>query len=255
MLKPMVTSSFKFRPAAGGTHKILARADLATLPRPSMRSRNTRWPTWLATLPLLALVLALGGCFATQVFPTLKDHNISLRAGDLDSSGIAFITPSTATGQEEEKQALALIFANTLASRRPQVRIVGLADALSAINKAGLADAYKRMYNDYRDTGLFNRELLKRVGESTGTRYIAQLKLQEFRQGAKERFGALGFRIVETRYANIRLFFQIWDSQDGTIAWEGMQEMFYARDRFSEEPVTLQTMIGRTARDLVDKLP
>ena len=72
------------------------------------------------------------------------------------------------------------------------------------------------MYDDYRDTGLFSPEVLKRIGALTGTRYAAQIKLQAFTQGAKERFGIFGFRLVETRYASVRLFLQIWDSRDGT---------------------------------------
>lgn len=93
--------------------------------------------------------LLLAGCFTTQVFPTLREHSISLRPGDLQASGIAFITPSAATGQEEEKQALAFIFSDALKEGRPEVRVVELAVALGAINRAGLADAYKRMYDDY----------------------------------------------------------------------------------------------------------
>ncbi len=204
---------------------------------------------------VFASLLVLAGCFGTQVFPTSHERGISLRAGDLEASGIAFITPSAATGQEEEKQAVALVFAEVIKQERPRVRVVALAESLNAINRAGLADDYKRMYDDYRDTGLFKRDILKQVGDAAGVRYIAQIKLQRFDQGAKERFGFLGLRIVETRFANVRLFLQIWDSRDGTIAWEAMQEIFYAQDRVSEEQVTLRTTIERTARDLTAKLP
>ncbi|MBI4195138.1 MAG: hypothetical protein HY526_08670 [Betaproteobacteria bacterium] len=200
-------------------------------------------------------ILGLAGCFTPQIFPTLQERAISLQRGDLEAAGVGFITPSTATGQEEEKQAVALIFAEALKRERPRTRVVALAETLGAINKAGLAEAYKRMYDDYRDTGLFKRDILQQVGAITGVRYLAQLKLQRFDQGEKERFGALGFRIVETKYARVRLFFQIWDTRDGTIAWEGMQEMFYAQDMVAEEPITLHTMIERTARDLIARLP
>lgn len=202
-----------------------------------------------------ATAFALSGCFSAQIFPTRHDNVISLRKGDLEAAGIAFITPSAATGQEEEKQAVALTFADILKKERPGIRVVTLAEALGAINKAGLAEAYRRMYDDYRYTGLFERDMLSRLGGITGTRYIAQLKLQRFGQGEKERFGALGFRIIETRYASLRLFFQIWDSRDGTIAWEGMQETHYAQDGFAEKAVSLHTVVEHTARDLISRLP
>lgn len=203
---------------------------------------------------MVAAVL-LGGCFGTQIYPTVQERNISLRPGDLETHGIAFITPSAATGQEEEKQAIALVFAETLREERKNVRVVPLAQTLSAVNQAGLADAYKRMYEDYRDTGLFKADILQKIGGATGTRFLAQIKVQGFGQGAKERFGAFGFRIVETKTARVRLFFQIWDSSNGTVVWEATEEVHYSYDTFTEEQLTLPKVVGRAAKDLIAKLP
>lgn len=203
----------------------------------------------------MALCLALAGCYGTQIYPTLQEQRISLARGDLEAGGVAFITPSTVTGQEQETQAVALVFADVLKRERPGLRVVTLAEALGAINRAGLAEDYKRMYNDYRDTGLFSGKVLGKLAGATGARYVAQLKLQGFEQGSRERFGLLGIRIVETKYAHIRLFLQIWDSRESTIAWEGMQEMRQAADTMTEEPVMLRTVLERTARDLIARLP
>lgn len=210
--------------------------------------------TWMRR-SLAFLCLALAGCSITQIYPTLQEQRISLRAGDLEAAGLAFITPSTVTGQEQEKQAVALSFADILKRERPAVRVTTLAETLGAVNKAGLADAYRKMYDDYRDTGLFDGAVLKRVGAATGARYIAQLKLQRFEQGAKDRFGLFGMRLVETKFAHLRLFLQVWDSTDGSIAWEGVLELRIAQDTTTEEPVMQRTILERTARDLVARLP
>lgn len=204
---------------------------------------------------LVACCLALAGCAGTQIYPTLQEQRISLARGDLEAGGVAFITPSTVTGQEQETQAVALIFADVLKRERPALRVVTLAETLGAVNRASLADAYKHMYNDYRDTGLFSGEVLRELGGATGARYMVQLKLQGFEQGSRDRFGILGIRIVETKYAHIRLFLQVWDSRESTIAWEGMQEMRQAADTMTEEPVMLRTVLERTARDLIARLP
>ena len=202
-----------------------------------------------------ALIVGLAACGGTQIYPNLQEHLVSLRPGDLEAAGIAFITPSTVTGQEQEKQAVALTFADVMKRERQGLRVVTLAETLSAINKAGLADDYRRMYDDYRDTGLLKQDTLRRVSAATGTRYLVQLKLQGFDQGGKERFGVLGLRIVETKYAHVRLFFQIWDSTDGSIAWEGMQEMRISQETVTEEPVMQRLVLERTARDIVARLP
>jgi hypothetical protein len=200
-------------------------------------------------------VALLGGCFAPQIYPTVKERNISLQPGDLEAHGIAFITPSAATGQEEEKQAIALVFAETLRETRPNVHVLALAQTLGAVNQAGLSDAYKQMYNDYRDTGLFKGDVLAQIAKATGTRYLAQIKVQGFGQSAKERFGIFGLRIVETKSAAVRLFFQVWDSRNGTVAWEATEEVHYAYDTITEEQLTLPRVVGRAAHDLIAKLP
>jgi hypothetical protein len=204
---------------------------------------------------LAVLCLALAGCSGTQIYPTLQEQRISLSPGDLEAGGVAFITPSTVTGQEQETQGVALTFAQVLKAERPALRVVTLAETLGAVNRAGLADAYKQMYNDYRDTGLFSADVLRKVGGATGARYVVQLKLQGFEQGSRDRFGVLGIRIIETKYAHIRLFLQVWDSRDSTIAWEGMQEMRHAHDTMTEEPIMQRTVLERTARDLIARLP
>jgi hypothetical protein len=206
-----------------------------------------------------ALLLAIGfvaGCSSAPVYyPTLREQVISLSKGDLEKAGIAFITPSTVTGQEQEKEAVALTFTDVLKSERPALKVSTLAETLGAVNKAGLADVYKRMYEDYRDTGLFPAEALRRIGAATGARYVAQLKLQAFSESSKNRFGFLGLRLVETQYADVRLFFQIWDSRDGSIAWEAMQELRIARESTTEEPVMLRKVLEQSARELIARLP
>jgi hypothetical protein len=210
---------------------------------------NYRW------LMLAGVLLMLCACFLPQVHDQGQDHAISLKAEDLSTYGVAFITPSTVTGQEEEKQEVALTFSEVLKKERPAIRCVSLSETLNAVNQAGLSEDYKRMYVDYRDTGIFNRDILRKVGEATKTRYVAQLKLMAFTQGSDNRLGVFGLRLVDTKSADLRLFFQIWNTQDGTIAWEGVREIHYAIDRVTETPVTQRTIIQKAAHDIISKLP
>ncbi len=210
---------------------------------------NYRW------LIVVIVVGAMGGCFVPQTYDTIQYRSISLNIQDLQEKGMAFITPSTITGQEEEKQALALTFAAVLRKERPRLRCITLPETLNAVNKAGLADDYKHMFADYRDTGIFNRDILQKISSATNTGYVAQLKLMTFVQNSNDRFGFLGLRLVVTKSAHLRLFFQIWNAESGSIAWEGVQEMHYAVDTMSESSVTLRTAIEKAARDLIEQLP
>ena len=209
---------------------------------------------WWLMAAFLAINL-LSGCAVDQVHSTAHHSTVTLKSGDLETHGLAFITPSTVTGQEEDKQTLAFIFAEVINEKRPDIKVVSLPQTLSAINKAGFADNYKAMYVDYRDTGIFRQDILKEVGNVTGVRYLAQLKLSNFSQQSRGRFSALGLRLIQTKEANIRMFVQIWDSVDGSIAWEGTEEVTYAWDSGSAEPVTFRIIVEETAQNLVSLLP
>jgi hypothetical protein len=206
---------------------------------------------------IVGAVLALfcSGCSLDQIHAEHQVSDIALEPGDLEAHGLAFITPSTVTGQEEDKQSLAFVFANVLKAARPDVRVVTLPETLSAINQAGIADEYKLMYADYRDTGIFKRDTLRKVGTVTDARYLAQLKLSNFSQRSQGRFSLLGLRLFQTKEANIRLFLQIWNSDNGAIVWEATEELNYAWDTGREKPVTFKIVVEEIARNLVAQMP
>ena len=207
---------------------------------------------WLIIFLVCGLISA---CFVPQKQFTNQHKTLSLKQNELSANGIAFITPSTATGQEEEKQGLALMVADILKKKRTDIRCVTLAETLSAVNKADLSEDYKGMYTDYRDTGLFRKDVLKKVGELTGTRYVAQLKLANFNQGNRDRLSVLGLRLIETRKADIRLILQIWDTTDGTIVWEGAEELSYATDTPFSGNVPLRIMVEEVSENLIANMP
>lgn len=184
-----------------------------------------------------------------------QQHNNGLTDDLLQKEGLAFLTPSTITGQEEDKQALALVFSEVLTQLHPKIRHVSLPQTLSAINSQGLTNDYRAMYEQYRNTGIFRQDILKRVGQATGARYAVQLKLAGFNQGAEGRFGMFGWRIVDTQFAKIRLFVQIWDTNAGVIVWEMSHEMNYGYDSVSDRGVSFRSIVEASANDILGKLP
>ena len=204
----------------------------------------------------ICFLLLLAGCTTgSQVHPTTLHKNLSLPAGALQQYGIAFLTPSTVTGQEQDQQTAALIFAEQMRVQLPTVRVMSLPESLGAVNRAGLAPEYRKMVENYRETGIFPRDLLTNVGNAIGTRYLVQLKLAGFSQDIRERVSIFGVRLFQTLHANIRLYMQIWDAETGTIAWEGSEEMSYAYDSSAELPVTFRRVVEQAAQQLIQHLP
>lgn len=212
----------------------------------------------MLAMPMMALmaILLLSGCTTTnQLHSTTQALAINLDPQALKTTGIAFITPTSVTGQEEDKQALALAFTEALKLARPDLRIVTLPATLSAINQAGLASEYRQMFEDYRLTGIFNRETLQKVSLVTHVRYLAQLKLGGFRQESKNRWGTLGIRMLETKTTYLRLYLQIWDGKDGSVAWEGAQELTSAHESLQENPIPFKMAVEQSANELLARLP
>jgi hypothetical protein len=217
-----------------------------------MRSSRSHIFHMLAALAAATLFI---GCAIPQTYHSTQHRMFSLGPDDLSQHGLAFITPSTVTGQEEEKQAVAITFTEVLYTQRPDIPIRTLPQTLSAVNKAGLDKQYTQMYEDYRNTSLFKLANLKDVSNATGMRYLGQLKLSGFQQGSDGRLSVFGLRIMNTKQASIRLFFQIWDSADGSIVWEGVDELQYSMDTATEETVTLKKVLEKASAHLVSQLP
>jgi hypothetical protein len=208
---------------------------------------------------LLACVLLLAGCNSTSQIYSAQiiagPSSASLKPGDLASFGIAFVTPSAVTGQEEDKPALALAFSKSLEEQLPNVRVVPLTVTLTSVNRAGQFEDYRRMIVEYRDSGMLDRTALAQVGKATGVRYIALLNMASFQQVYHDRLGVLGLRVLQTKEANIRLSLQIWNSLDGSIAWEGAQEIHMASETAAESAVSFGSVVEAAAQKLVAKIP
>jgi hypothetical protein len=231
-----------------------------------VRARGKRWPYGAmgagaqaaVRAAALALLAGLCGCATQQTHGsvTIGTHlSAALQPGQLQAGGVAFITPATVTGQEEDRPLLSLVFTEALAELRPGVHVVPLDETLSAVSRAGADEAYRRMMNDARESGLLDLAALAQVSRATGARYIAQLKMAEFHQESQDRFSALGLRMVQTKKADIRLFLRIWDGSDGAVAWEGAQELQVARETVTEKAISFHDVVDESARQLIARLP
>jgi len=205
-------------------------------------------------LVLFTLGFLIIGC--SSQLKTSIEHNVHLlKKGQIENLGMSFITPTTITGMEEDKQYLALTFSHALKKLRSDLKITDLSKVLGMINQTGFTDNYSKMYDGYHETGIFDKKVLNKIGDVTGNRYACQLKLSHFKSDAQGRWSVLGFTIFDTEYANLRLFVQIWDTKKGIIVWEAAQEVTYAYDTTSQEPVTFEKMLHLAAKDIAKVLP
>ena len=102
---------------------------------------------------------------------------------------------------------------------------------------------------------IFSRDTFLLFQAAGGIRDVAQLKLAGFSQRSTNRFGVFGLRMIQTQSATVRIFFQLWDASSGVISWESVAELSWAEEKILEDPVTLQTIMVRAAKDIAENLP
>jgi hypothetical protein len=207
-------------------------------------------------IPLLfCSTLGLAGCGVTsQLHSELSYDATGEDILVFEVSGIGVLTPAAPTGQESDKQALGDALSTALRSELPDVRVLGLSEMLSAINKAGLAGTYARSLAEYGATGILDREALRAIGEASDVRYLAKLNLGGFEQSSDKRLAIAGIRMFDTWRATIRVHLEVWDSHSGELAWEGNDELVYAREGVKERPVTFSQVADFAAKNLVQKV-
>jgi hypothetical protein len=208
-----------------------------------------------AGFSVAAISFALGGCAVTsQMHSELAYGGIPDAVLALDDAGIGVLTPAAPTGQESDKQALGDSLSAALDGELDGTRVLGLPAMLSAINRAGLAGDYAKALVDYENTGILDRDTLRAIGDASGVRYFAKLNLGNFNQSSDKRLAIAGIRMFDTWRATIRVHLEVWDAHTGEIAWQGNDELVYAREGVKDRPVTFRQVADVAARNLVEKV-
>lgn len=206
-------------------------------------------------LGAVVAVLGLSGCgVTTQLHSELAFDGVAVEPVALDSQGVGVLTPSAPTGKESDKQALGNALGNALRAALPTGHVMPMPDMLSAINRSGLARPYGAMLDEYADTGILEREVLQQVGEAAGVRYLAKFNLADFNQSSDKRLAIAGIRMFDTWRAGIRVHLEIWDSKTGEIAWQGNEELVFAREGVKERPVSFAQVAQLAAEQLVARV-
>jgi hypothetical protein len=209
----------------------------------------------IAVVSFVGLAFALGGCGVTSQLHTELDYgSVATDAVAFDQFGVGMLTPSAPTGQESDKQALGDALGSAFEASATNGHVMPLANMLSAINRSGLARTYADMLDEYENTGVLERDGLRKIGDAGGVRYLAKLNLGNFTQSSDKRLSIAGIRMFDTWRANIRVHLEVWDSVTGEIAWQGNEELVFAREGVKERPVSFSQVAALAAEHLVDKV-
>lgn len=142
------------------------------------------------------------------------------------------------------------------AARRvhPEVEFIPGAQALDLLNEAGLAERFANLLVGYQATGLYDRALLREVGEALHADHVMQLRVDYERRSEVETALFDPGAIYEADRQNLRVTAVLWDVRHGEIAWEAAGTST-TRDAEYERPRSFHDVVSITAARLAEQLP
>jgi hypothetical protein len=108
---------------------------------------------------------------------------------------------------------------------RPPIQAIPSYTTLSLINEKGLARDYADLISGYSGGGILDRQRLRQIGFTLGSRYLLLPGVAEFNQTIIDKFEAFGFKVLRSRITTLRLWLQLWDTPTGQIVWESGGEV------------------------------
>ncbi len=208
---------------------------------------------YISVLTLLLFILSCSAGAFKQL--NVNSHILFKEVDDLSNGKIGFLTTTVGTGEEKYRRITMNILAEVIEKNRKDLKIVPPSLGFSLINSKNLTEVYARGKRDYEVTGIWDREVLRKIGEAMGVRYLIQPELIKFERWTNTRINLVGIRLMETRESTVRVFMQIWDAETGAIVWEGASEATFAKDSLKSKPVEFEDIIRIAWQDLVNKLP
>lgn len=112
---------------------------------------------------------------------------------------------------------------------------------------------------EYEQSDILNRDLLRKIGGTTGARNVFQPRVSAFTQTMTHRWliPLFSLRLVETRSSIIRLSLQLWDVETGELLWASVAEGTMQNEALSQDPVYFQDIaraaMGSLAMDFLNQ--
>jgi len=134
-------------------------------------------------------------------------------------------------------------------------RILSLDAMQSSINKNELWKDFKLMYSEYKETAVLRKDLLSKIGQAVGARYVILPRLLRFQTETFDRAVVLGISFLRTRQSSVDIHAQIWDTVTGEVVWQGASEGTIASEVVRGRPASFMAVSANACESLTSKMP
>ena len=125
----------------------------------------------------------------------------------------------------------------------------------SSINEKGLWNDFKTMYTEYKETAVLRKDLLSKVGQAVGARYVILPRLLKFESETFDRATILGIAFLRTRQSSVDIHVQIWDTVKGEVVWQGASEGSIASEVVRGRPASFMAVAENACESLTSRMP
>ena len=209
------------------------------------------------------LTLFTTGCAGTNYGWTVRTTSTplssSIQPASLSQGTVAVLTPLSVASLRGNESGMGQYLSDVIKEVAPNLRVVDEREAISLINKKGLAEEYARMRSELELTHILNRDILRKIGAALGSRFVFQPRLAYFTQQMLERWEVPGISVKfsRTRSATIRLSLQLWDSKTGELLWSSTAESNFQSEAMNADPVFIEDVarvtFGSMLADLLNR--
>lgn len=164
-----------------------------------------------------ALVLPTTGC-AAGIYTGFEELHPA--AAPVRAQRIALLPVTAAAGSEPYRGVIGDSLLTVAQRAHPGVEFIPAAESVDRLNDAGLAERFANLLVGYQQTGIYDRALLREVGQALGADHALQLRV------GYERSSELTTRLFypsETftrERQDLHVTALLWDVRDGGMAWE-----------------------------------
>jgi len=209
----------------------------------------------------LMAVLLVAGCakVPAEVRYSWKFYSSSTISPETFSGqSVAILPPSSIEydpAQDIYRETLAGILYTTLTQYAGGPTFLSLDAVQSSINKNGLWSDFKLMYSDYTETAVMRKDLLAKIGQAIGARYVIVPRLLRFESESFDRATILGISFLRTRQSSVDIHVQIWDTVTGEVVWEGASEGTIASEVVRGRPASFMAVATNACESLTSRMP
>lgn len=157
--------------------------------------------------------------------------------------------------QEVYRETLAGSLYTALVKYSGGLHVLSLDVLKSSINKSALWEDVKLMYGEYQETGVLRKDILQKIGQAAGARYVILPRLLRFQSETFDRATIVGIAFLRTRQSSVDIHAQIWDTSTGEAVWEGASEGTIASEVVRGRPASFMAVAANACESLASRMP